>query len=271
MANVLERNNELQSRVPVEDIPHGTDIPFRTMHSYLQSIGRDGYFVLDVGCGRGDTAAEFVRHQYGVMAMDINPDAVAHARTLGVHWAVVADATTFEVEDAAIKKLFHNLYGGVVLKAILCNLPGEGWKQALQHSVEALRPGGFIFLSETLRASEYNPDLVISTGKAPGYDEYLTRWERRYATNAMIGLPYGTIVVARPGTEKFLEYGTPRQLQEIIEEDKLERYVMHFDVLQLCGFIKGLGMENRELHRTVWQSRGNLPLNGVWGVWQKIE
>lgn len=269
MASVLERNNDLQSHVPVKEIPHGTDIPFRIMHYYLQQIGRDGYFVLDLGCGRGETAAEFVRHGYGVMAMDINPDAVAHARTHDVHWAVIADATTFEVKDAAVEKLFHNWYGGVVLKAILCNLPGDGWKQALRHSVEALKPGGFVFLSETLLAPEYNPDLEISTGKAPGYEEFLGRWKKRYATNVMIGLPYGTIVVARPGTEKFLEYGIPRQLQEIIESDKLERFVTHFGLSELCGFIESLGMTNKELHRTVWQSRENMPLNGVWGVWQK--
>lgn len=270
MSVSLERQRELQRSVPLLDIPHGTDIPFSVMEQHLRSIGFDGFFVLDVGCGQGDTTAQFAGEGYWVMAMDINPAAVAHAKALGARWTVVADATTFEVEDSETQSQLHGYFGGVILKATLCNLPGLGWKHALAHSVEALRPHGFLFLSETLLFHEYNPELEQVAHGEKSYNDQLVRWSKRYTANTYCGLPFGTIAVAKPSLSKeSLEYGLPSAVSRLIASDDLERFVQHFSMTELCDSLVSFGMSNRELHRTIWQSREDMPLNGVWGVWQK--
>lgn len=65
------------------------DVATRETASFLASYLRAGAKVLEVGCGDGEVAAELMRRDYNVMALDAEPERVVKAQKLGVR-AMVA-------------------------------------------------------------------------------------------------------------------------------------------------------------------------------------
>jgi len=124
----------------------------------------DGGRVLEIGCGRG-AGIEAAFRVFGaatVDAGDIDPRMVARADqrsrrrlTAAEHdalWLSVADA---DIHDGAGGCLPRGAYDAVFSYQVLHHL--EDWRGALRRLAAALRPGGRLYLAESLRGFLEHP------------------------------------------------------------------------------------------------------------------
>lgn len=181
----------------------------------------------------------------------------------------MGDAATFTLAGVSIEPMLHKFYGGVIMQGLLCNMIGNQWKKALHRSHEALVDHGFFFVSDVLRADQYNPELEARLG-ARGYRTWVSDWMYRYWANSeALDLPFGTFVVAKPGPNKDYEWGTVEEIRQLSRSEHLERYARHFTVAELSDEMEYLGMKEKIIRREIWRSRTGLPLSGFVGIWQK--
>jgi len=119
------------------------------------------------------------------------------------------------VEAVTASGHFGEVYGSVNMQGLLVNVPG-GREKILAVADRLVTPGGHLFVTEVMRCDEYNPVLMREMGEQK-YHAYISAWKHRYAVNEHIGLPYGTVVVAKPGVNKQLEWGSQNDLLSILE------------------------------------------------------
>lgn len=268
MAHLEQIQHDLMTNVEVEAIPHGTSVDLNLIDYYLRTLGLPGSFAIDLGTGQGQTAKKLCEKGYGVLAIDSNPNAIREARKHTL-FAFEGDATTFDLKGVSIEPMLHEFYGGVIMQGLLCNLIGDQWRKALYRSREALVDHGFFFVSDVLRADEYNPNIEAHLGSS-NYGTWVADWIYRYCVNSeALSLPFGTFAVAKPGPNKDYEWGTVEEIRRLSRSEHLERYARHFTVAELSHEMEYLGMKEKIIRREIWHSRTGLPLSGFVGIWQK--
>ncbi len=91
--------------------------------------------ILEVGCGGGDVARRLGRIGHEVIGIDVSPDAVRRARTLGVD-ARVSDLVAFAADPFDVVLFTRSLH------------PIERLSTALHRASTLLRPGGLLVAEE---------------------------------------------------------------------------------------------------------------------------
>jgi len=111
--------------------------------------------ILDVGCGTGRDAYEFLKSGYTVTAVDASPamlrecrrklrDAVDKPETQGMKEAAIASRGHEKTFDEIG---FRNEFDGVWAAASLSHVPSRQMEENLRKLVQALKPGGILFMS----------------------------------------------------------------------------------------------------------------------------
>ncbi len=247
-----------------QDMP----VPIDLMRKYKEDedVWHFATFLADLGCGNGLKTAQILRElEMGGLAVDISPGMVTLAQK-NFLMALCGDLTnrTF-VDSLTVDGHFGEVYGTVNMEGLLVNVPG-GRTQVLSTADRFVTPGGYLFVTEVMQCDEYNPAFMreMCKDKKTGekkYHLYREAWARRYRANAEIGLPYGTIVIAKPGPEKGKEWGSPEDLLAILAtagepDGTYERTCEHQSLDKLCDSLEvGLHYEVKEIRYGTIPSR----------------
>lgn len=270
---------ELLARVPVADIPQGTDIPLSLFTRFFRDAGISPVLV-ELGAGDG-SKADLVRHELNglVMPVDVNPIAIEQATQRGMI-GFVADATRFEIFRGLASMVLLESNSGVYMEGLLCNQLGDDWKKVLTTADILMRPDGYLLIADVVRPDPSHAFLepVVGVG---GLSAYVDRWQRRYDANQeaarALGITVldGEFLVARPGEGKEREWGDAATLTELVRSGQVERWAHHIPQNDILDTIAQLGFSPRLLEPRVWWSRPSgpeqvrQPLPGFVGVWQK--
>lgn len=240
------------------DIPSGATVPNFLFTAYLET----GAVIVDFGGGTGHKAKKLTLLGYKTYVVDINPQALAHASILGMP-VILSDVTNSSESAPKITDMLGNRpVDAVIMEALLCNLPFSAWTQALVTAHQVLKPQGHLFIADVLEAGEQNR-LVREQLSFFKYLVWRFSWQQRYKHNADLGLPKGTFVVAKPGTNKKREYGSSDKLGELLDSPDFERLAMHFKETDLLQYLDFLGFSCEYFGYTTWTSREVRPLSGA--------
>eukprot|EP01063_Lacrimia_lanifica_P014259 TRINITY_DN20894_c0_g1_i1.p1 TRINITY_DN20894_c0_g1~~TRINITY_DN20894_c0_g1_i1.p1 ORF type:complete len:684 (+),score=263.52 TRINITY_DN20894_c0_g1_i1:58-2109(+) len=156
-------------RMPWEAIPSKPDLPPVFLDTLRGVAARGGApKLLDIGCGDGRIGKKVQEMGFEVSGVDINADAVEHARGLGLD-ARVADCTA-------------GLGGAAGFDAVLCQLvvsiigPAPNRAALLKSAAAELRPGGLLLLSASGDSGAINEGYAALYAK----DRPLTGEDRTY-------------------------------------------------------------------------------------------
>ncbi len=149
-----------------------TDLPFETLftHDYVQrSLPADCRRVLEIGAGTGELGARLMRGGLEVVALDIDPDAVAVARDRGVDARVVQWPEVLgERFDAVLfTRSLHHIHplAESVNAAIACLAP-RGRVVIEDFAFEAVDRRTLAWFTGAVR-------LLRESGLLPGYNKLL--------------------------------------------------------------------------------------------------
>ena len=118
--------------------------------------------VLDIGCGRGGTAAWFQRQGWGeVVGIDIDAESVAYARSR------YPDVVFFAADVAGLDRLALPPFDLVYLLTAYYAFPDQA--AALRQMTHACRPGGRLLLVDYTRPDASSPPSELGTeiGRPP--------------------------------------------------------------------------------------------------------
>jgi tellurite methyltransferase len=102
--------------------------------------------ILDAGCGGGRNLVYFLRNGMAVHAVDSEPEAIRHVRTLAARWAPSLPAESFRVEPVEAMSFAGESFDVVLSSAVLHFARDEAHFRAMLHEMwRVLRPGGFFF------------------------------------------------------------------------------------------------------------------------------
>jgi SAM-dependent methyltransferase len=147
---------------------------FETRYTYdfvKRFLPNDCRRILEVGCGTGELAACLSRDGYGVVAIDIDPEAVAATHRLGVDSRVAKwpDFSDGCFDAVLFTRSLHHIH------------PLD---RAVQHAADTLREGGRIIIEDfahesaderTLRWFVSTVRLLQATGSLAEDDEFLQK------------------------------------------------------------------------------------------------
>lgn len=153
-------------------------------HDYAEMVGRaaapgfaefvselpPGGYVLDLGCGPGDTAHRLLKAGFNVDAVDATPAMISRARELGV------EARRGDFEDVSGR----DIYDGIWANFSLLHAAREEFPAHLSRLHRALRPGGKLHIGMKLGSGEardrlgryyvyYTEDELIGLLNAAGF------------------------------------------------------------------------------------------------------
>ena len=114
---------------------------------YLQN----GQRALEVGCGRGRTASWLARRGVHVVGIDINSEAVSHAREETKRLSTV----TFIEGDFLDQPDLGTFDLVVMIRVLTCFSQVEDWHALLKRSFACLATGGLIYIHDFVMAPEY--------------------------------------------------------------------------------------------------------------------
>lgn len=151
------------------------------LHRYelaaLFAAGRD---ILDLGCGTGSGSAILARHARTVTAIDIDPDAVAHARN---H---VGSGVTFLTGSAVDLPFATAQFDLITCFEVIEHVTEQA--EIVDETARVLRPGGILIMSTPMRA-EYNRGLLRPNPfhvREMEHDEFDALLGRQFAYRAYI-------------------------------------------------------------------------------------
>lgn len=261
-AELIRNQADFVARIAPERMNQDLPIPMELMRRYKEprDIWPWGEFAFELGCGTAEKTRR-VFQELGVagLALDVSPEAMRTARN-NVLAAFCGDVTTKKFMDRmTVDNHMAEFFGMGWMTGLLVNVPGRRHK-VLAAADRLLSPGGHLFITEVQRCDEENVALRKLMGDH-AYEVFRQGWETRYRNNEAIGLPYGTIVVAKPGPGKLDEWGTPSQLLELMasadeDDGRYERACEHQSVEELrADLTKVVGYEVVELEQGVVPSR----------------
>jgi len=115
-----------------------------------------GARVLDVACGRGDSALQVAaEHDVHVVGVDLSP-ANAAAATAAAAAAGVGDRVEFRVADAEALPFADASFDAVLCECALCTFPNK--PAAAAQLARVLRPGGRLGLSDVVAEPDRLPE-----------------------------------------------------------------------------------------------------------------
>lgn len=118
--------------------------PTKELEIFLNETHPPSGEALDLGCGEGRNSLLLARYGYHVHAIDVSEQGIQklekYARSQGV------DMIDGEVADARTAQLKPNFYDAIVGVTILDHITEAEGQQVARAMIEALKPGGFIFM-----------------------------------------------------------------------------------------------------------------------------
>jgi tellurite methyltransferase len=118
--------------------------PSEELEKFLHDAHPPTGEALDLGCGEGRNSLLLARYGYHVHSIDASSQGIQklekYARSQGL------DTIGCEVADVRTVQLIPNFYDAIVAVTILDHLnEGEG-KKVAEAMIDALKPGGFVFI-----------------------------------------------------------------------------------------------------------------------------
>lgn len=155
--------------------------------SYVQSVGRrtQDLSLLDIGCSTGYLTRHYGRFFRRVVGIDIDADAVAHARAENASASV-----TFEVRDAMDTGFARASFDAVTCSHIYEHVPDA--RRLLREIDGVLKPGGFCYFAagNRLRVMEEHYRLpllsVVPKSVAHRYIRWTGKADSYYETHASL-------------------------------------------------------------------------------------
>lgn len=128
---------------------------FRAVEKRI-AASRPGFRVLDVGCGRGDNLRRLVR--YGGQATGIEPNVERTAEARRIAPAMTGNGEKMPIADETFDMVYisHVLHHAYDVGAVL------------EESYRALKPGGCLFIIETIDDS---PLMRLARALQPSWDD----------------------------------------------------------------------------------------------------
>ncbi len=118
--------------------------PEEELEQFLNEIHPPARKALDLGCGEGRNSLLLARYGYHVHAIDISSQGIQklerYARSQGL------DNIGCEVADVRTVQLKPNSYDAIIAVTILDHITEEEGKKVAQAMIDALKPGGFVFV-----------------------------------------------------------------------------------------------------------------------------
>lgn len=271
---------DLLAKMPVHDIPLGTDIPLEFftdcfVNTHVPPI------LIELGAGDGRKADEVRSITNGtVTTVDINTDAVEKAQMRGL-MGLRADIRSFDIFHGLGSLALLESYPGVFMQGVLCNQQLSDWQRVMTTANVLMRPGGYLLIADVIQpeiSQEFMTKVCESEG---GIEAYVALWRRRYQANfiaaSALGIPvaYGEFMVAKPGEEKQHEWGDSKELISLYQSENLERWAHHIPETDIRSSLARLGFGQVRYEPRIWWSRPSgieqkrYPLAGFVGIWQK--
>lgn len=246
----ISRQSERIASVDPSTMNQEIQMPIDLMRKYKEdpSMWPWAAFGADLGCGDGrKTARMFAELDMGGFAFDVNPRFVQQA-SKNVLMAFQGDVTEpLFMDKMTIKNHMAEWYGTVNMGGLLVNVPGNR-RGVFEATDRLLTHGGHVFITEVMRCDQPNIVLEREMGGV-NYANFQSAWRTRYQNNEAMGLPYGTVVIAKPGNARILEWGSPADLLKIISTGDsvggtFERLVEHQHIGELISDLRDqLGYE----------------------------
>src|SRR6266571_5285550 len=118
--------------------------PSTKLEQFLNDSHPPAGEALDLGCGEGRNSLLLARYGYHVHAVDVSSQGIEklakYARSQGL------DNIEYTVADARTLQLAPDLYDLIVAVTLLDHLTREEGKKVAESIIQALRPGGFVFI-----------------------------------------------------------------------------------------------------------------------------
>lgn len=155
-------------KVPGKNIPSSIEL-YPVIHNYL----REGYKILDIGCGFGKISLGLSSLGYSVTGIDVNTEAVmlseAAAKDMAVDMKKKGKAE-FRVGDASTLPFRESSFDLAVMQAFLTSVPDPKERaRMVQEAFRVLKHGGYLYLVEfgqnwhlQLYRKRYLQDLAVT-------------------------------------------------------------------------------------------------------------
>ncbi|HII81401.1 MAG TPA: class I SAM-dependent methyltransferase [Methanosarcina sp.] len=134
-------------KVPGKNIPSSLEL-YPIIYDYL----REGYNILDIGCGFGKISIKLASMGYSVTGIDINTEAIrlseAAAKSLGLNKKTEGRAE-FKAGNASSLPFQESSFDFEVMQAFLTSVPDPQERaRIIQEAFRVLKPGGYLYLVE---------------------------------------------------------------------------------------------------------------------------
>lgn len=118
--------------------------PSEKLEAFLNDTHPPAGEALDLGCGEGRNTLLLARYGYHVHAVDVSSQGILklenYVRSQDLH------NITYTVADVRTFQLTPNSYDAIIAATILNHLTEEEGKKVAESIIQALRPGGFVFI-----------------------------------------------------------------------------------------------------------------------------
>lgn len=140
-------------------------------HNLLPFIS-EGQTALDIGCNSGGTALFLAREGLKVLGVDINPDAIAIARTQAAraHLSSRASFMTADITEQQRLGVFDVI---LMIRLLTCFPSVSDWRTLLDRAHSFIKPGGLIYINDfmiTQQSKQYRKryEAAAKSGWRPG-------------------------------------------------------------------------------------------------------
>src|SRR5512133_948354 len=134
-------------KVPGKNIPSSLEL-HPVIHNYL----REGYKILDIGCGFGKISLELASLGYSATGIDINAEAVRLAEIAAKNPSQdkkMEGRAEFKVGNASALPFGESSFDIAVMQAFLTTVPDlQERAMIIQEAFRILKPGGYLYLVE---------------------------------------------------------------------------------------------------------------------------
>lgn len=168
-------------KISGKNIPSSLEL-YPIIHNYL----REGYKILDIGCGFGKISLELASLGYSVTGIDINAEAVrlaeAAAKSLNPD-KKMEGRTEFKVGNASALPFQESSFNFAVMQAFLTSVSNPQERaRIIQEAFRVLKPEGYLYLVEF------------------GQNWHLELYRKRYLQDFPVTKEEGSFLARKPET-----------------------------------------------------------------------
>lgn len=140
-------SKEFWETVSGEMIPSSVDL-----HPLIYEYLKEGYKILDIGCGSGKVSLKLASLGYSVIGVDINPEAIIFSKNslknLFLEGKMPGKAE-FELSNASELSFSAQSFNLAVMQAFLTSVPDAQERvKIVKEAYRVLIPGGYLYLVE---------------------------------------------------------------------------------------------------------------------------